>query len=115
MKKAIGSLLLIIGIGIIMYTLFISYEIVSGERSLPDIFPAFLKKEEISSQKEISFSKDLKEMEKLQQEMIAEQISKLFPPSYIQRIFNLIAWSIMSAIFIFGGAQLATIGIRLIK
>lgn len=114
MKRILGFFLLFIGIGIIGYALFVSYEIVSKIRNLPEIFPA-ISKEKSLSQKGISFSQNLEDLQKVQQEIIAEQFSKLFPPDYIERIFNLIAWSIISAIFIFGGSQLASLGIKLIK
>lgn len=114
MKKFLGFFLLFLGLGIIFYTLFISFEMVSGSRDLPEIFPTFSKEKSIS-QKEINFPKNLQDLQKVQEEIIAQQISNLFPPDYLQRIFNLIAWSIMSAIFIFGGSQLSSLGIKLIK
>ncbi len=49
------------------------------------------------------------------EKVIREQLKRILPTKTIIGFLNLIAWSIFSAILIFGGAQISTLGIKLIK
>jgi len=111
-KKIIGWLFLFFGVIIIIYPLFISYKIVSQGEGLPNIFSA-REENQVASEKNINPS--MENIQEFQKELISQQISKIIPSDYIGKLFNLIAWSIISAIFIFGGAQLGHLGIKLIK
>ena len=46
--------------------------------------------------------------------MIGEQLKGIIPVDSVSNLLNLIAWSIFAAILIFGGAQIASLGIKLI-
>ena len=48
-------------------------------------------------------------------EAISEQIEKIIPKDVKAKILNLISWSIFAYILIFAGAQVTSIGIKLIK
>jgi len=47
--------------------------------------------------------------------MIGEQLQGLLPANSINQFFNLIVWSMLAFILIFGGSQISGLGIKLIK
>ena len=56
--------------------------------------------------------------QQLQQQMdnaISKQLGELLPPETLPKILNLISWSILAGILIFGGGQIASLGIKIIK
>lgn len=106
--KILGWLLLVFGILIIFYSLFSSWNIFTGKSLPPEIFkiekvtpPASLEKQT--------------EAEKIVQEQLQKQFQEIIPAGSIPQLLNLISWSILVTIFIFGGAQISGLGIRLIK
>jgi len=57
-------------------------------------------------------------LEEIQQElgkMISEQLKGILPVDTLPKILNLAIWSMLAWILIFGGAQIASLGIKLIK
>jgi hypothetical protein len=98
-KKIIGWSLLFLGLVIIFYSLYSSYNIFITKAAAPEIFTVG-EQEGVSSQI---------------QEIIQQQLKDVLPAESIIGLLNLIAWSIFAGIFIFGGAQIAGLGIKLIK
>jgi hypothetical protein len=47
--------------------------------------------------------------------IVGEQIKEMLPADAFSRILNLFVWSIFAGIFIFGGGQIANIGIKIIR
>jgi hypothetical protein len=106
--KIFGWVLLLAGALIIVWTLYSSYNIFTGEAVIPEIFETV--KEEALSQKE--GAEDLQaQMEK----MIGEQLKGLLPTDTIPKMLNLTVWAMLAGILIFGGAQISNLGIKLIK
>ncbi len=103
--KVFGVLLLVLGVGIIIWTLVFSYNIFTGETETPVYFD--IKQEEVLSPTD---NNEL-DVEKLME----EQISAIISTDDIREMFNLVVWSILAFILIFGGSQLASIGIKIIK
>jgi len=102
-KIIIGWLIFFTGISIIVLTLYYSYNIFTGKIAYPQIF-----KMEIKGP---SDETTLTGVEKL----INEQLKKLLPLDTLPKLLNLIAWSILAGILIFGGNQISSLGIKLIK
>jgi hypothetical protein len=48
-------------------------------------------------------------------EILAEQLKEIFPKESLTKISNLIVWSILAWILIFGGSQISSLGIKLLK
>ena len=117
LRKSLGIILLFLGIAIITYPLFISFKIIEGEKNIPTIFKeSTLEKNEKVPEELVSGKSNFQEdMEKKAREIISQQLSSLFPAENIAQLFNLIAWSIIAGLIIFGGAQLSQLGIRLLK
>ncbi|RLC34694.1 MAG: hypothetical protein DRZ76_02170 [Candidatus Nealsonbacteria bacterium] len=100
MKKIIGWILLFLGLIIIFYALYSSYGIFSAKTQVPEIF-SIVEKESVSAG--------------TIEEVVQQQLKGVLPTESIVGLLNLIAWSIFAGILIFGGAQVASLGIKLIK
>ena len=104
--KVTGWLLLIVGIVIIGWTLISSY----------NIFTAFNIEEETSltPAKQIIPTTPAQIQEEVER-MIGEQLKEILPAGAISEILNLMVWSMLAFILIFGGAQISVLGIKIIK
>jgi hypothetical protein len=107
-KKIIGWILLITGLAVIAATLYFSYTIFTGKMEAPDIFKPEKSKAALTvplNQQDIQNSID---------EAIQEQINNIVPSEFINKLLNLISWSIFAAILIFAGSKISGIGVRMI-
>jgi len=103
-NKIIGYILLVVGLAIIFWTLYQSYNIFTDKISAPIIF-----KTQILQQKsKINNQEDL-------QQQLQQQINELLPPDTLPKILNLFSWSVLAGILILGGGQIAGIGVKMIK
>jgi hypothetical protein len=102
-----GWLLLIIGLFVIGYALFSSFQIFTGQK---EAYPLFSSEEEEKSLPKSGFS-----LEEQMSEVVREQISGLIPVDSFPRLLDLIGWSVLASIFILGGGKIAGLGIQLIK
>lgn len=105
--KIFGWLLLVFGVLIIVFSLFSSWNIFSGKSQPPQIF---------ESGKATSLSPTGQtKAEQMIQEELQKQFQKIIPADSISQLLNLLSWSILAGIFIFGGGQISGIGVRLLK
>lgn len=116
LTKILGWALLIVGLLIIFYFLFSSYSIFTGKTPPPQVF----KMEALDSSATLTPppSKELtsqEQMEQLLEAQMEEQLSMMLPLDHLSKLLNLIAWSILTGVFIFGGAHISGLGINLIK
>lgn len=119
--KIIGGLLLLFGIGIILGSLYLSYNIFRAKVLPPEIFalekPSLPKG--ISQSEEISPELSKDEIKNTLQEQLQgqlqEQLKGLLPTDTIPRLLNLFSWSIFAGIMIFAGTQISSLGIKMIK
>ena len=100
-KTSFGLILLVLGLIIIFYSLYSSFNIFTAKAAPPEIFKA-----EPSAQGTVAGSI---------QAQIEEQLKGMLPVDSVPTLLNLISWSIFAGILIFGGAQIASLGIKLIK
>ena len=105
-KKILGLILLFVGLIIILYSLYSSFNIFTAKTSAPEIF----KVQELTTGQ-----KGASGVEAQIQQMISEQLKGMLPVGSFSQLLNLIAWSILAGILIFGGSQIASLGIKLIK
>ena len=112
MKKIFGWTLLVIGVLIIIWVIWTSFEIFTAQRPAYEIF-------KLSTTQDISLKKDGGNLEiqiqEQMQQIIKEQFKEMFPPEFLIKLFNLMSWSIFAIILFMGGEKLAVIGIRLLK
>ncbi len=105
-NKVIGYILLAVGLIVIGWTLFASYDIFTGKASAPKIFLEYTK--------ESPTTKNTQDPQKLMEQAISNQLGNLLPTDSIPQILNLVIWSMLAGILILGGSQIASLGIRLV-
>lgn len=108
-EKIIGWVLLFLGMAIIFYSLYSSFNIFTGAKEAPEIFK--MNEKETILFKEVDSLNVQGQMERL----IEKQLTGLLPADFMPKILNLIVWSMIAGILIFGGAQISGLGIKLIK
>ena len=106
LTKLLGLLLLILGLAIIFYTIFYSYQIFTNKIPVPEIF-------KLTSAKTNQDPNALN-LEAQFEKIIGSQFQQMLPASSIQEILNLFSWSIFAGILIFAGSQVAGLGIKLL-
>ena len=107
-KKILGLILLFVGLAIIFYALYSSYDIFSAKAVAPELF-------KIEQQSESISPGGTQDLQAQIQKMLQDQLKGMLPADSIPQLFNLISWSILAGILILGGSQIASIGIKLIK
>ena len=107
-NKISGWILLVLGVAIMLYGIYSSFNIFTNRTPVPEIFPVIQKEQ----QKTTGAGQDLQAQT---EEMIRKQITGIIPVDFLPRLFNLISWSLLAGILIFGGSQIANLGIKLIK
>ena len=106
--KIIGWFLLFVGIAIIFYSLFTSYQIFTTKTPAPEIF-------KVTEKETISQKGKVQDLEAQMEKMLEEQLKGMIPTDSLPKLLNLLSWSIFAGILIFGGAQISNLGIKLIK
>ncbi len=119
-SQAAGWLLLVLGIGIILWTLYSSYNIFTGNVPIPEVF----KMEQSIGQAVESPNQPEAQKQKLDapqdqiEQMLQEQIKNILPSipnNTITTFLNLSSWSMLAWLMIFGASRISSIGIKLIK
>ena len=124
-KKIFGWLLLFMGLAIMFYGIYASFNIFTAKNTAPEIFVSATAGEQILPQENaeakgisLPFIGEIPTRESAQidmQEIMGEQMKSIMPANSLPLLFNLMAWSIFAGISIFGGAQIAGLGIKLLK
>ena len=112
MKRIFGWVILIIGILIIIWGIWTSYQIFTGGIPIYEIFTSEAIEETSSTGSEINLNLP---MEQQIQQLIKDQIGQILPQELLFKFFNLGAWWIFMMILMLGGGKLASIGINLLK
>lgn len=109
-KQIVGWLLVALGLGLIFWGLWTSFEVFSGKAAAPEIFraeqsqsPAAAKGSSLEAQAQEVFDQALQ-----------EQFKSFLPPGSIPELLNLLSWSIFAGILMWGGGQVAGIGVKLL-
>jgi hypothetical protein len=113
-SRIFGWLLLIAGIAVIGWVLISSYNIFTAKAELPEFFEIGVE-EGALNQTGAAGELTPENIQSQMQQMIGEQIQGLLPVDTIPKLLNLAVWSILAGLLIFGGAQIAGLGIKLIK
>lgn len=112
--KIVGWVLLSVGVGIIFWTLYTSYNFFTAKTVLPKFFKIEAKENNLNTSKwKTPITPE--EIQKQVEEMISQQLKEILPSDTLSNFLNLFVWSILAGILIFGGSQIATLGIKLIK
>ena len=106
-----GFALVFLGLSIIGFTLFASFQIFTGKTNPPQVF-SFETKQQVLSPK----NKDIS-LENLQQQadlLIQDQIKNIIPQDTVAKTLNFTAWSFLAGLLMLGGSQIAGLGVKLI-
>lgn len=108
MKKVVGWLLLTIGVLMIIWGIWSSFEIFTAKKAPYEIFKS-------PETKEVSLKQEKSGPEEQMQQVIKEQLGEMLPSDFLPKLFNLIAWSIFMTILIFAAGKISWLGIQLLK
>lgn len=114
MKKIIGWFFVFGGVAIILYSIFLAYNVFMAKTAVPPIFAVSLKEGELAPK---TAPKDLTP-EAIQEQMgtmLFEQIQQFLPADFLPKLFNLFAFSMFTGILIWAGGQISNVGIKLLK
>jgi hypothetical protein len=106
-NKVIGYVLLALGLIMIGWTLWQSYNIFTDKASAPLIF-----KTQADQQAAAGSNTDLQTQIN---QAIQKQLNQILPQATITKILNLIAWSLLAWILITVGGAVSRIGVKLIN
>jgi len=107
-SKIAGWLIIITGLLIIGGTLLSSYNIFTAKTEVPEFFKA-------PAEEQASQTSGTQDIQAQLQDVIQEQLKGVIPTDSIIGLFNLAVWSMLAFLLIFGGTQIAGLGIKLIK
>lgn len=110
--KLIGWLLTILGLLIITYALYSSFGIFTAQEEPPSLFQA---PQEINISETSSNTAPSEIARQEMEKIIKEQLNSMLPEKGFTKILNLISWSILAGILIFGGSKISSLGIKLLK
>ncbi len=108
MKKIVGWLLLTIGVLLIIWGIWSSYEIFTAKKLPYEIFKA-------QETQEVSLEQEEGSPEEQMQQVIKEQLGEMLPSGFLPKLFNLIAWSVFVGILVFAAGKISILGINLLK
>jgi len=115
--KSVGWVLLILGLIIILTTLYQSYNIFTGRAKIPKIFIQKTEISQLEENQETNSDSNIN-IDEMAKQIVQEQLKQIlpsFPNEAIIQLLNLFCWSIFSGIAIFAGTQISGLGIKLIK
>ena len=105
-KKTLGLTLLGLGLLIILWSLYSSYNIFTGRTEIPEVF-TMSEKENLQGPES--------EFEKIINQAMGEQLKGILSLDFLPQLLSLIAWAMFSGLAIFGGTQISGLGIKLLK
>jgi len=106
--KIVGWLVFIIGFSLIIWALCWSYNVYTAKSAVSEFF-------KVPVEKTSTPTGETQDIQAQLQTMIGEQLKGFLPANSITQILNLAVFSLLIFILIFGGMQIATLGIKLIK
>jgi len=104
-KKIAGLVLLLLGIILICWTLYSSYNVFTGRSEAAEVFSVPVEEASVLPE------------EMTEEQILEEQMRMALPidAGALPRMLNLLAWGVLAFILIFGGGQIAGIGIKLMR
>lgn len=105
MQKIFGLILVILGIAIIGWGLFNTYEIFTAKKEPPKMFTEVVQKQTSALGGTIDAQI---------QKMIGSQLADVLPTASITKFLDLSAWFLLVWILFLGGGQISSIGVKLL-
>lgn len=108
-ERIFGLILVLLGVGIILYSMYYSFQIFTGSIEPPELFS--MSEQSTNSRSPVA-EDDIQGQINF---VLQEQLSQILPKGILPRMLNFSMWSLFSGLMFFGGAQLAGIGIKLLR
>lgn len=115
LQKFVSWTLLLGGLAIILWSLYSSYNIFTGKTSAPGIFQVEEKESPAPTSTKGKTPTTQDELQKEMEKMIEGQLKEIVPAKTLMGLLNLITWSIFVGLLIFGGGQISSLGIKLMR
>ena len=106
MKKILGWILIILGLFIVLGSIYLTYLNFTGQRDFPQVFA--VQETEVAPQ--ISG-----ELDNQISGMIGEYIKEIIPQGTITQMLNMFAWIIFAMFLVYSGSKLVSIGAVLLR
>ena len=113
LKKILGYVLLATGLIMILLSLYFSFRIFTDKSSVPEIFKTQSQALNISGENAGNF--DSNNIQDQMGKLINEKIKEILPFEFLLKFLNLLSWSLLAWILIYGGSIISGIGIKLLK
>lgn len=112
-NKILGYILLALGLVLIVFALWQSYNIFTGKTSAPIVFAT---PSPINSSAKNSNSPDIQaQIQNQIQNVLGQQLNQVISPALITKTLNLTAWTFLAWILIMAGGAIAGIGVKLLN
>ena len=108
LSKIIGWLTFFIGIIIVGSTIYLTYNIFTGESAVPQLFEFSLNLESPTQAEDPGLQGQI-------ERMLSEQLKNLIPTESLTKFANLTIWTVGAWLLVFGGSKVAELGIKLIS
>ena len=105
-NKILGYVLLVLGVVIMVFTLWQSYNIFTAKVAAPLIF---------RTQVPLQQSASATDVQKQMNDAVKQQLNQILPPDSITKILNLTSWSLLAFMLIMGGGAVSGIGVKLLN
>ncbi len=113
--KIFGCVLLLAGVIIIGWALYSSYNVFTGKTAMPEIFNFPETIQTPTAKGKVTGTMGLEDVQGQVGQIIGEQLKGFLPVDTLPKILNLFSWSMLAGILIFGGSQISSLGIKLLK
>lgn len=111
-NKIIGYVFLFLGVIIILWGLWFSYGIFTGQRISPQLFDIEPKSKEITLPQNLGMNEQVQSQINA---LLQSQLGNLISGDSMNKILNLTAWSIFMAILVMACGKISSIGVQMIK
>jgi len=113
--KFLGFLLVLTGVSLVFFSLYLSFKVFFGKENPPLIFKETIrerKEERIISQKNLDPEKILQIQSQI---AFKEALSEILPEEKVNKFLNLSVFSLFVFILIFASSQMVAMGLKLIN
>jgi len=114
-QKISGWFLLIIGLAILGWSIYSSFNIFTAKASAPQIFKMENKTIQTANNGAAKMPTTPAEIQKQMENIVAEQLKQIIPIEVLNNLFNLLGWAIFAIFLVFAGFYIASLGVKLIK
>ncbi len=114
-SNIIGWITFAAGVAVILFTLYYSYNVFTGELEVPQVFEMKAAKTASPSIPASGSPTTIEGIQEMISQQLKNQLNDMISQESLYKTFNLATWAIGASVLIFGGSKMAELGIKLIK